>query len=350
MSNYPHHEAADKYPMIEGEAFAAFKADIKANGQRLPIYIQNGFVIDGRNRQKACNELGIPAIYEEVDGDPFELADSLNLHRRHLTKEQMEDLIVKKRAEGKSERQIAEEVGCSKSKVNKVINSTGQKRPVDLPTEVIGKDGKKRKAKASKTTTHYTETQLDEVTELLRQGKGEAEIAKEIGATRFQVRNRMANIAKVKAKEEAEALPAQCEEAKQELSLTAQQKLDKAIALFEQTKLAEMQKEYQVELQAAIQREQDKITEARKELIELEKKISKAATTITTIITYDEFKMIRGCLHPDRQPDELKEKFGKAFDLFNRLEQHVNIKAPIDFLRRYGWEQKSPFNKGRKQA
>jgi transposase len=58
----------------------------------------------------------------------------------------MEDLIVKKRAEGKSERQIAEEVGCSKSKVNKVINSTGQKRPVDLPTEVIGKDGKKRKS------------------------------------------------------------------------------------------------------------------------------------------------------------------------------------------------------------
>lgn len=222
---------------------------------------------------------------------------------------------------------------------------------LDAPTqpESAG-DGKPVKPKAAQKATHYTETQLDEVTELLRQGKGEAEIAKEIGATRFQVRNRMANIAKVKAKEEAEALPAQCEEAKQELSLTAQQKLDKAIALFEQAKLAEMQKEFQVELQAAIQREQDKINEARKELIELEKKISKAATTITTIITYDEFKMIRGCLHPDRQPDELKEKFGKAFDLFNRLEQHVNIKAPIDFLRRYGWEQKSPFNKGRKQA
>ena len=350
MNNYPHHEAACNDPMLEGDEYEQFKEDIKVNGQRVPIPVQNGFLIDGRNRQKACIELGIPAIYEEVEGDPYELNRSYNDHRRHLTKEQRNAKIFRLRAEGKSTRQIAEEVGVSKTEVNRTINSTVPNGTVGQPTEVIGKDGKKRKAKASKTTTHYTETQLDEVTELLRQGKGEAEIAKEIGATRFQVRNRMANIAKVKAKEEAEALPAQCEEAKQELSLTAQQKLDKAIALFEQTKLAEMQKEYQVELQAAIQREQDKITEARKELIELEKKISKAATTITTIITYDEFKMIRGCLHPDRQPDELKEKFGKAFDLFNRLEQHVNIKAPIDFLRRYGWEQKSPFNKGRKQA
>lgn len=348
VNNYPHHEAADKYPMIEGEAFEAFKADIKANGQRLPIYIQNGFIIDGRNRQKACAELGIEAVYQELDGDPFELAESLNLHRRHLTKDQQNDLIDKKLTEGKSTRQIAEEVGVSNATVSRrrtVTNVT-----VDLPTEVIGKDGKKRKAKAAPKATPYTETQLVEVSTLLRQGKGEAAIADELGITRFQARNRMANVAKEKLKEEAEAMPAQCEEARQELSLTAQQKLDKAIALFEQAKLVEMQKEFQVELQSAIKREQDKITEARKELIELEKKISKAATTITTIITYDEFKMIRGCLHPDRQPDELKEKFGKAFDLFNRLEQHVNIKAPIDFLRRYGWEQKSPFNKGKKSA
>jgi DNA-binding NarL/FixJ family response regulator len=200
MSNYPHHEAADKYPMIEGEAFAAFKADIKANGQRLPIYIQNGFVIDGRNRQKACNELGIPAIYEEVDGDPFELADSLNLHRRHLTKEQMEDLIVKKRAEGKSERQIAEEVGCSKSKVNKVINSTGQKRPVDLPTEVIGKDGKKRKARK-------TECE-QKIVELAQAGLGATAISKQTGLSRSAVRARLGKIALDTIQSEVDALPA----------------------------------------------------------------------------------------------------------------------------------------------
>lgn len=346
MNNYPHHEAADKYPMIEGEAFEAFKADIKANGQRLPIYIQNGFIIDGRNRQKACFELGIEAIYQEVDGDPFELAESLNLHRRHLTKEQRDDLILKKTAEGKSSRQIAEEVGCDHKTVINVRKRTGENSPIEMPTEVIGKDGKKRKAKA----TRQPSVDDTKVAELGRAGLSEEAIAESLGTTRRAIVCSFNRQAKEQLRKEGEALPAQCEEAKQELSLTAQQKLDKAIALFEQAKLVEMQKEFQIELQAAIQREQDKINEARKELIELEKKISKAATTITTIITYDEFKMIRGCLHPDRQPEELKEKFGKAFDLFNRLEQHVNIKAPIDFLRRYGWEQKSPFNKGRKQA
>jgi lambda repressor-like predicted transcriptional regulator len=348
VNNYPHHEAADKYPMIEGEAFAAFKADIQAKGQRLPIYIQNGLVVDGRNRQKACAELGIEPVYEEIEGDPFELAESLNEHRRHLTKDQRNDLIMKKRSEGKSTRQIAEEVGVSNVTVKNVIDSTVKNLTVDQPTEVIGKDGKKRKAKTSKVNPYKDEVIDGKVTELAKQGLGEAAIAREAGLTRFQARNRLANIAKEKLKEEADALPAKCEEVKQELSLTAQQKLDKAIALFEQAKLVEMQKDFQTELQAAIGREQDKINAARKELIELEKKISKAATTITTIITYDEFKMIRGCLHPDRQPEELKDKFGKAFELFNRLEQHVNIKAPIDFLRRYGWEQKSPFYKGKK--
>ncbi len=348
MNNYPHHEAADKYPMIEGEAFAAFKADIQAKGQRLPIYIQNGLVVDGRNRQKACAELGIEPVYEEIEGDPFELAESLNEHRRHLTKDQRNDLIMKKRSEGKSTRQIAEEVGVSRQTVLNVTDSTVNNLTVDIPIEVIGKDGKKRKAKTAKANPYKDEVIDRKVTELAKQGLGEAAIAREAGITRFQARNRLANIAKEKLLEEAEALPQQCEEAKHELSLTAQQKLDKAIALFEQQKLTEMQQQFQVELQSAIKREQTKINEARKELIELEKKLNKAATTITTIITYDEFKMIRGCLHPDRQPEELKEKFGKAFDLFNRLEQHVNIKAPIDFLRRYGWEQKSPYYKGKK--
>jgi DNA-binding CsgD family transcriptional regulator len=348
VNNYPHHEAADKYPMIEGEAFAAFKADIQAKGQRLPIYIQNGLVVDGRNRQKACAELGIEPVYEEIEGDPFELAESLNEHRRHLTKDQRNDLIMKKRSEGKSTRQIAEEVGVSRQTVLNVTDSTVNNLTVDIPIEVLGKDGKKRKAKTAKANPYKDEVIDRKVTELAKQGLGEAAIAREAGITRFQARNRLANIAKEKLLEEAEALPQQCEEAKHELSLTAQQKLDKAIALFEQQKLTEMQQQFQVELQSAIKREQTKINEARKELIELEKKLNKAATTITTIITYDEFKMIRGCLHPDRQPEELKEKFGKAFDLFNRLEQHVNIKAPIDFLRRYGWEQKSPYYKGKK--
>jgi DNA-binding NarL/FixJ family response regulator len=349
VKHYPHHEAADKYPMIEGEAFAAFKADIKANGQVMPIYIQNGLIIDGRNRQKACAELGIEPIYQEIEGDPHELADSLNLHRRHLTKDQRNDLIMKKRAEGKSTRQIAEEVGVSHQTVKNVMDSTVNNLTVETPTEITGKDGKKRKATGRK-KSEASQVINEKIIELASVGLGDTAISEELGISRANVRCRLGSMKREELKTEVETVDEaiQAETVKQELSLTAQQKLDKAIALFEQQKLTEMQQQFQVELQAAIQREQDRINEARKELIELEKKLSKAATTITTIITYEEFKMIRGCLHPDRQPDELKEKFGKAFDLFNRLEQHVNIKAPIDFLRRYGWEEKSPYYRGKK--
>lgn len=230
----------------------------------------------------------------------------------------------------------------------KLLDEPKQKKAtaVFINTDAEGTDtnNKKRKAK----TSNAPSVDDDMVAVLTKEGISEEAIAERLGTTRRAVVCSHARIAREQLRNEGEKSAEVADAAKQELSLTAQQKLDKAIALFEHQKLTEMQQQFQVELQAAIQREQDRINEARKELIELEKKLSKAATTITTIITYDEFKMIRGCLHPDRQPDELKEKFGKAFDLFNRLEQHVNIKAPIDFLRRYGWEEKSPYYRGRK--
>jgi hypothetical protein len=106
----------------------------------------------------------------------------------------------KKRIEGKSERQIAEEVGCSKSKVNKVINSTGQKRPVDLPTEVIGKDGKKRKARK-------TECE-QKIVELAQAGLGATAISKQTGLSRSTVRARLGKIALDTIQSEVDALPA----------------------------------------------------------------------------------------------------------------------------------------------
>lgn len=370
MKHYPHHEAADKYPMIEGEAFEAFKADIKANGQRLPIYIQGGFIIDGRNRQKACAELGIEAVYQEVDGDPYELADSLNLHRRHLTKEQRNDMIVKKRSEGKSARQIGDEVGVDEKTVRNVIKSTAEKSAVDMPDEITGKDGKKRKAKATKKSTAYTETQLDEVATLLRQGKGEADIAKELDLTRFQARNRMANVAKELGNPEGDVV------SKQEV-VELQKKLESAITVdevaeligdaptqawfkkriekFEAKKLAEMQQEFQVELAAAVAAKQevlDRLIESRRQeehaAKQLRQQLMDARASVDRMMTYEEFKIVRGLLHPDRYPDDLKERAGKAFDIFNRLEKCVNPNIGVAELRKRGWEHLSPY--GRKKS
>lgn len=73
--------------MMSATEFARLKSDIETNGQREDIVVWRNMLIDGRNRLKACEELGIePQIAELMDEtDPVQYALSHNLHRRHLT-------------------------------------------------------------------------------------------------------------------------------------------------------------------------------------------------------------------------------------------------------------------------
>lgn len=82
------HAACDLFPMIEGAEFEALKRDIAEHGQREPIVLVDGALVDGRNRLRACQELGLEPKVRELSaseaGDVFLLVLSLNLHRRHL--------------------------------------------------------------------------------------------------------------------------------------------------------------------------------------------------------------------------------------------------------------------------
>ena len=46
------HVACELFPMIGDDEFAALKADIEQHGQREPIVLVAGEIIDGRNRAK----------------------------------------------------------------------------------------------------------------------------------------------------------------------------------------------------------------------------------------------------------------------------------------------------------
>ena len=90
-SSYSLHPAAELFPVMDEAAFAALVADIAAHGQREPILVLDGQVIDGRHRLRACEQLGLEPLVRQVsadDGDPFGLVVSLNLHRRHLSEGQ----------------------------------------------------------------------------------------------------------------------------------------------------------------------------------------------------------------------------------------------------------------------
>jgi ParB-like chromosome segregation protein Spo0J len=91
MHGYSVHPAADIFPLIEGVEFDSFCEDIRTHGLMEPVVIDaaSGQLIDGRNRVRACNRLGLTVKTTQYDGlDVTQFVISHNLHRRHLTDSQ----------------------------------------------------------------------------------------------------------------------------------------------------------------------------------------------------------------------------------------------------------------------
>ena len=84
------HDVASMFPPMTADEYAALVDDVRANGQRDPIWTYNGEVIDGRHRLRACEDLGIEPTTREWSGEGSLVAFvlSLNLHRRSLTASQ----------------------------------------------------------------------------------------------------------------------------------------------------------------------------------------------------------------------------------------------------------------------
>lgn len=82
---YQIHPIAEIFPLMRGAAFDELVSDIKDRGLREPIVLHEGQVLDGRNRLRACQSLGIDPTIKIFDGsDPLAYVISVNLRRRHL--------------------------------------------------------------------------------------------------------------------------------------------------------------------------------------------------------------------------------------------------------------------------
>jgi ParB-like chromosome segregation protein Spo0J len=117
------HPAADAFPMMDPQRFAELKSDIEKNGQREPVTLCDGMVLDGRNRYKACIELGLKPRTKNYDGDPWSFAWSLNGARRDLDG-LVRSLVYLRCVEGSKEwkkrlEKIAEEGNRKKSEAAK---------------------------------------------------------------------------------------------------------------------------------------------------------------------------------------------------------------------------------------
>lgn len=166
--DYKYHPATEPYPLMEGEEFDRLVDSIKRSGQRVPAVIVDGMLFDGRNRDRACQKLGIQLITKEVKLNglsPVAAAAEYNLVRRHLDKKGRDLIISSLREDGDSIRTIAKKVGLPKTTVQDALSGVRIRTPAAttdesvgsepsapvLPPTVRGADGKKYPRVAKKT-------------------------------------------------------------------------------------------------------------------------------------------------------------------------------------------------------
>src|SRR4051794_27968851 len=93
---------ADALPPLKPEDRAALLDDIKQRGILVPIHVdEHNNVIDGHNRLEIAAELGLKDIPLKIlaglsDAEKHDLAEDLNLHRRHLTRKKIRQVLARR--------------------------------------------------------------------------------------------------------------------------------------------------------------------------------------------------------------------------------------------------------------
>jgi hypothetical protein len=130
-----YHEVANLFPLIQGEEYEQFKADVAKNGLREPIWLHpdDGKIIDGRNRYRACIDTGTEPRCRTWSGEGslVGFVISLNLHRRHLSSGQKAALAVDilPMLEAEAQKRIVEGARAGAA----ITNGNGARPPENFP-------------------------------------------------------------------------------------------------------------------------------------------------------------------------------------------------------------------------
>lgn len=148
------------FPDLSDEDYAALKADIRQRGVLVPVELdERDNILDGHHRIRAWQELraeGVdladyprilrPGMTEEQKRNHVR---SLNVNRRHLSKEARAQVWAQMRSDGMSYRAIAEATGVDPMTVHKSLQGVEN----STPETVTGSDGKTYPARKPRVST-----------------------------------------------------------------------------------------------------------------------------------------------------------------------------------------------------
>jgi len=134
-------------PALTAAEYAALKADIAAHGVQVAVEMDDeGHVLDGHHRVRACQELGIanyPSLVRVglTEEQKIEHALALNLVRRHLTTAQRRAVVAELRHQGWSMPRIAARLQIAVGTVHGDLANFAKLKSWAFPACILGKDG-----------------------------------------------------------------------------------------------------------------------------------------------------------------------------------------------------------------
>ena len=161
-------------PSMPPEQFEALKADIAERGVLVPIDVdEDGHILDGHHRYRACTELGIadfptivrPGLTEE---ERRIFARKSNMLRRHLSRKQVRHLIAEQLKDTPSwaNNRIGQVLGTDSKTVKAVRESLERTSEIPKLDKLVGADGKTRPIK-QKRPVAVTAANADELRKIL---------------------------------------------------------------------------------------------------------------------------------------------------------------------------------------
>ncbi len=140
------HPLAALFPLMQGEEFEELKKDIADNGLKEAIRLYEGKILDGRNRYRACEELGFRPAYKDWDGIGSALGYivSLNLKRRHLNASQRAAIAVEALPlfEGEAKKRQATSTGGKEPQLREKLPEAEKGKATDQVGKLFGVSGR----------------------------------------------------------------------------------------------------------------------------------------------------------------------------------------------------------------